>query len=286
MTEHRLLLCTDMDRTVIPNGPQPEHPEARKRFAAFCRRPDVTLAYVTGRHRALVRDAIREYALPEPDFAITDVGTVIYRVTDGTWEAWDAWAEEISRAWNGKTHADIVALLGDLPHLTLQEPDKQNTHKVSFYLSASAHPEDLMARMQERLAREGVEAGLIWSVDESEDVGLLDVLPRDATKRHAVEFLQRELRYSPDEVVFAGDSGNDLPVMESVLPSVLVANASDEVKERARVLAQRSDDPEAFYIARGGVLNMNGNYCAGVLEGVWHFVPAFRDVLEESEDAQ
>ncbi len=282
MTDRRLLLCTDMDRTVIPNGEHPEDPDARPRFASFCGRPDVTLAYVTGRHRALVQEAIRDYALPEPDYAVTDVGTVIYRVTNGVWEEWNAWAEEIGAAWKGKTREDLCALLRDVPHVTLQEAEKQNTHKISYYLDSSADAEAVLADMRARLAEEGVDAALVWSVDESADVGLLDVLPPRATKRHAVEFLQRELHYAEREVVFAGDSGNDLPMMESVLPSVLVANASDEVKKRGAALAEASARPEAFYVARGGLLHMNGNYSAGVLEGVWHFVPNLRNVLEKA----
>ncbi len=62
----RLLICTDLDRTLIPNGPQPESPGARRRFAILAERPEVTLAYVSGRHRALVEDAITTYRLPTP----------------------------------------------------------------------------------------------------------------------------------------------------------------------------------------------------------------------------
>ena len=54
----RLLICTDLDRTLLPNGVQPESPGARRRFAALASRPEVTLVYVTGRHRALVEQAI------------------------------------------------------------------------------------------------------------------------------------------------------------------------------------------------------------------------------------
>ena len=56
-----MLLCTDLDRTLIPNGDQPEHPAARKLFREFCRLPEVTLVYVTGRHQALVKQAIEEF---------------------------------------------------------------------------------------------------------------------------------------------------------------------------------------------------------------------------------
>lgn len=80
MPQSKLLLCADMDRTVIPNGEQPEHPDARKRFKTFCLLPEVKLVYVTGRHQELVKQAIKNYHLPEPDFVITDVGTKIYQV--------------------------------------------------------------------------------------------------------------------------------------------------------------------------------------------------------------
>ncbi len=283
MTDARLLLCADMDRTAIPNGLQPEHPDARKRFAALCARPDVTLAYVTGRHKELVQDAIREWNLPEPDYAVTDVGTVIYRVAHGAWKERPEWAAEIGKDWKGKARADLLAVLGELPHVRLQEPEKQNPHKVSFYLSDAENADAVMRQMRERLDGAAVEAELIWSVDETEHVGLLDVLPRHATKRHAVEFLRQHLGYAPSEVVFAGDSGNDLSVMESAVPSVLVANATDEVKRRARELAEQSGHPSRLYIASGRYMDMNGYYAAGILEGIWHFMPAWRSMLEEGE---
>ena len=68
----RLLLCTDLDRTVLPNGPQPEPAGARRCFAAFAACPEVTLAYVTGRHRHLVEQAIHDYGLPRPDVVFSD----------------------------------------------------------------------------------------------------------------------------------------------------------------------------------------------------------------------
>jgi hypothetical protein len=50
----RLLLCTDLDRTLIPNGPQPESPGAREIFSCVVNDTRVVLAYVTGRQRQLV----------------------------------------------------------------------------------------------------------------------------------------------------------------------------------------------------------------------------------------
>ena len=42
-----LLICTDLDRTLLPNGTAPESPSARGRFATVASHPEVALAYVT-----------------------------------------------------------------------------------------------------------------------------------------------------------------------------------------------------------------------------------------------
>ena len=139
-----------------------------------------------------------------------------------------------------------------------------------------------MQEMETYLSQEGVMASLIWSIDEAKNIGLLDVLPRNATKLHAIEFLQRQLGYQPKEVVFAGDSGNDLPVLSSPIHSILVANASKDIKEAALKSAANNGNTDALYIAKESGLKMNGNYTAGVLQGIWHFVPSFRNLIEES----
>ena len=80
MKTAHLLIATDLDRTLLPNGAEPESPGAREMFARLVSRPEVTLAFVSGRHRELVEDAIEEFSLPQPDFVIGDVGTSIYHV--------------------------------------------------------------------------------------------------------------------------------------------------------------------------------------------------------------
>jgi hypothetical protein len=87
------------------------------------------------------------------------------------------------------------------------------------------------------------------------------------------------------DTVFAGDSGNDLPVLASEIPAVLVANASAEVRREALAQAAARGHADALYIARGGFMDMNGNYTAGVLEGVVHYQPELRSWLMENPDA-
>jgi len=270
----RLLICTDLDRTLIPNGPQPESAQARDRFRVLVSRPEITLAYVSGRHRALVEKAIRIYQLPTPDFVVGDVGTTIYHVgAEQEWQPQSAWEKEIARDWNGNNHADLKALLGDLTELRPQERKKQNRYKLSYYVPLQADREALSLQIRERLAQAGIRPSLVWSIDEPASIGLLDVLPERATKFHAVDALIKQHGFDFDNTVFCGDSGNDIEVLVSPVPSVLVANSQLEVQQLARQLAESNGQGDRLYTAQGDFMGMNGNYTAGVLEGVAHYHP-------------
>ncbi len=269
----KILLCTDLDRTLLPNGPQSESVNARQCFARLVARPEVTLAYVTGRHQALVRDAIEEYTLPTPDYVVADVGTSIYEITADQWQPWNNWSEAIAPDWANLTHDQIHQLFADLGELTLQESSKQALHKLSYYAPLDSDSAELINEMQMRLDKQGVSASLVWSVDELAEVGLLDVLPLRATKLHAIEFLMQQKNFSLTDTVFAGDSGNDLQVLTSSLHSILVANASSEVRMQAQEQAAAGKTTDALYLAIGDFHAMNGNYSAGILEGLAHFIP-------------
>lgn len=269
----RVLLLSDLDRTLIPNGPQPESPEARPLLRRLVRRPELALAYVSGRHLQLLQEAVRLYDLPTPDYAIGDVGTTIYEVVDGQWRRWRHWDQAIAPDWAGLSRAQLAALLEGIDGLRLQEPEKQNDYKLSYYAPPDLDRNRVLTEAGARLERAGVKARLIWSVDETTHTGLLDVLPRSASKLHAIEFLIKEAGFDPRRTVFAGDSGNDLPVLTSGIQSVLVANATDEVREQALREAAAAGHGGTLYLARGGFLGMNGNYAAGALEGLAHFIP-------------
>ncbi|RLJ19544.1 haloacid dehalogenase [bacterium endosymbiont of Escarpia laminata] len=270
----RLLICTDLDRTLIPNGPQPESPDVREHFALLVARPEVTLAYVSGRHRALVEQAIADTPLPLPDFVVGDVGTTIYYVSpQQEWQRQAAWEEEIARDWQGMNHAGLEVLLADLPALELQESAKQNSYKLSYYVALQQDRDTLSVLINQRLASKGVKARLIWSTDEAACVGLLDVLPARASKYHALEALMSLHGFDYGNTVFCGDSGNDIEVLASPVPAVLVANSEPDVQDLARRLADDMGQAAQLYIAKGNFMGLNGNYSAGMLEGIAHYHP-------------
>lgn len=269
----RTLLTTDLDGTLIPDGQAPESPQARKLFAHVVARPEVTLAYVTGRHRALVEEAIEEFDLPTPDYVVTDVGTTIHHTGRGEWEPSTTWTARMDRHWMSLSAQTLQQRLIGLPDLRPQPEDRQSRHKISFYTEPDIDQDRLRNGVLSRLGSQSSLVRVIWSVDSVNGQGLLDLIPTVGGKRAAIAFLMEEGGFTLGQTLFAGDSGNDLEVLVSPIPAVLVANASDALREQATRTSEAVGMRKNLHVAEGGFLGMNGNYAAGVLEGLAHFRP-------------
>lgn len=280
-----LMLCTDLDRTLIPNGPEPESVDARPLFSKLCAHPGVTLVYVSGRDRARIVRAIDEYGLATPQLVVADVGTTIYDIdSTGEWIRNRLWDEEISRDWGEVSHESLARRLEDMNELQIQGASRQNRFKLSYYVPRDMDESRLCDRVRSRLDQMGIRYSLIYSVDEPHDIGLLDVLPAGATKLHAIQFVMREEGFAKSDTVFCGDSGNDLDVLASDIPGVLVANASPDVRRQAIELARKLGNSDALYVAHGSYLTLNGNYAGGILEGVAHYHPGVSDWITGSAE--
>ena len=269
----KILICSDLDRTLIPNGYQKESAPARAVFRELAKHSGIYLAYVSGRDKKLILDAIDEFHLPVPDYAIGDVGTTLYRVIDGRWQLSDRWSAEIGQDWKEFSREELTGFLEDLSEIRLQEPEKQNRYKLSFYLNLNVDYQQTIKKIRIILAQKNVRASVIWSVDEITARGLLDIIPARANKLHAIQFLMQLEEFSADQTVFAGDSGNDLDVLTSGLQAILVKNATDEVRQEAIRRLAGKQIVDYLYLARGNFCGMNGNYASGLLEGLVHYIP-------------
>ena len=127
------------------------------------------------------------------------------------------------------------------------------------------------------LQTQQIEDIAVQSIDEINNTGLCDLLPAEATKVHGVRFLIERTGIPSSRTIYAGDSGNDLEVIRSEIKTVLVANASPEIQQQAIKTSSR----ETIYLAKGNFLGMNGNYAAGILEGLAHYLPETLPLLQE-----
>lgn len=279
----KILLATDLDRTVIPNGDEPESPQARELFTGFADSPDTIVLYVTGRNKTLIKEAIEEYDLPLPDYAIGDVGSTIYEVGgERKWKSLPAWEEAIAPDWKERSWKEIKEIFDRVEGIKLQDdsPDFQNKFKVSYYTDVKVDRARILSEMKELAKIHGLKIAFIFSVDERKRVGLLDVLPESATKLHAIKFMRELLDIPEERTVFCGDSGNDIPALTSGLNAVMVNNTRPEVIDEVMSAVTKSGIDNKIYTAKGNFLGMNGNYSAGVLEGVCYYVPEAKDLIK------
>jgi HAD superfamily hydrolase (TIGR01484 family) len=277
-----IYLCSDLDRTILPNGFHEESPRSRLVLYKFAVRPEIKLVYVTGRNKALILNAIQEFSIPLPDYAIGDVGTTLYRIRNGRWKIMENWMQHIGKDWEGLTGQDLARLLKDFDELQLQEPEKQNRYKLSYYVNLTANGRRLIDKIRRHLQSKGIAADVIWSVDEINNLGLIDILPEHASKPHAIRFLLHTQGIPECRAIFAGDSGNDLDALTSGLQAVLVKNASQDIRKKALEILSGKQMTDCLYLACGDFLGMNGNYSAGVFEGLAHFFPQTEHWIREA----
>lgn len=252
----------------MPNGRWPADEEAIPLFNRLTAAHDVTVVYVTGRNLALTEEAILQYGIRHPDFLCADVGASLYRRSNDQWQFDEGWAKRIqlgNPSWNTSA---IQASLAGIAGLRAQAAEHQGRFKQSYFVDLE-RSDSVLESVRQKLAGQFDEV-LIYSIDSAAGRGLLDCMPRDANKRSVLEYLCDELAVPRAELVFCGDSGNDILPLSGEFCGVLVRNADSQLRDQL-LSEKRSDLPPRIYLAQGGFRNLNGYYCSGVIEGCYHY---------------
>lgn len=262
------ILATDLDRTLLPNGHWEADDHAIDLFNRLTRQNDVLVVYVTGRNLDLTEKAIAEFGVRYPDVLCGDVGTSIRKYQDGRWtvdEGWNAHVRRASPRWDARAIGDAVA---DVDGMREQEPEHLNPFKQSYYVDHGSK-DRILNDVADRVGDKFDEVA-IYSFDSQDGKGLLDFLPQCATKQTALEYVAEEFGAKKQDVVFCGDSGNDIFPLTAGFSGVLVRNADDQLVEKVK--EAMDDNPAlAVYFAKGGAMGLNGYYTSGVIEGAYHY---------------
>ena len=263
MSITRSLLASDLDGTLIPLERDAQRlGEVAQLVAALRERPELQLAYVTGRHLSLAEQGIAEVGLPTPDWFVCDVGTSVYHRVDGGFEPDESYREAMRAAFGGLSGADVRAAIGEVDGIELQEEEKQAEFKVSYYTRGRHEP--YVQLVQDRLDTAGAHANLVASFDPLSERGLLDVLPEGVAKDYAIRYLHERTGIDAEHLVYAGDSGNDRAAMLSGFRAIVVGNADAALKHELQSASVEGGLSERLYFAQQP-------YAAGVLEGLRHF---------------
>ncbi len=240
----------------------------------------IELVFVTGRHLSSILHAIEKCRLPRPQYIIANVGTEIYESTlvqpktstDATYRHVKTYEEDLAEKTNGVKAEEMLPLLTSVQGLVLQEKEKLGPYKLSFYCPGEKI-KAIVQSVEHSLIQHDANFHVVSSLDPIDGRGLVDVLPKGVTKCYALDWFVRWKKLKSSQVVFCGDSGNDLHALTAEFNSVLVGNASGELRD---LIVQHHDQTRGH---RRGLYLCKNEATAGVLEGLQFF-------LQQSEAAR
>jgi hydroxymethylpyrimidine pyrophosphatase-like HAD family hydrolase len=214
--ERDFVLATDLDGTFLGGSDD-------DRGALYSwiedNRSTIGLIFVTGRDPEFIADICDGTNVPWPDYVIGDVGTTIAEVKDGgSITPIGALEDDIAQRWGDKGEA-VRDVLDGHPGLSLQPTPFR--YRVSFDLDIDAyHPgaEDKVAAL-----------GLDHLVSDNR---FFDVLPKGVSKGPSLKRLVAHLGVSESRVLAAGDTLNDLSMLECGIRAVAVGGAEAALLER------------------------------------------------------
>lgn len=229
------LLAADIDGTLLGD----EAGEALLHRFVAQESGHFTLAYVTGRHCKSVLALIEQGRLPSPQFICSEVGTEILDLHDSSNQIGHAYSAQVSSAWD----LEQIYSLGLGEGIRRQEFEEgQPRFQAGFYWDA--RPESLREFYHRLSPFEHIYIQASYNA-------YLDVLPLALGKGNAVRFLQKQLGLLREQVVVAGDSGNDRQMFETDFKGIVPVNALEELK----LLARQPWHYHSPYPAARGVLD-------------------------------
>lgn len=227
ISDKDLVLATDLDGTFL-GGTDAD----RKTFYNWIEnnRDRVGLIFVTGRDPGFIVQQVRK-GLPVPDYVIGDVGTTIGAFdAQGMVAPIEELEADIAAAW-GTAGDSVTVALNKMSGLKLQSTGFR--YRASF----DYDPDRFDRRALDIVADLGLDALI-------SDDRFFDVLPKGVSKGPSLLRLLAHLGIENSRALVAGDTLNDLSMLELGLPAVAVGGSEP-------ALIDKVADLDHVHVAKG-----------------------------------
>lgn len=214
LPEFDRLIITDLDNTLTGDG------EALAEFLERIQSADhVGFGIATGRRLDDALRLVKELNLPMPDVFDTSCGTELFYGEDLTADR--SWRKQIGYQWKPD---EVRAILDELPGFFPQQENEQSAFKVSYKIDTELAPSIPKIR---RIIREaGLRAKVVFSLNM-----YLDVLPVRGGSDMSMRHLLYKWGFASEQVLVAGDSGNDEGMLKGRTLGVVVGNHGEELEK-------------------------------------------------------
>jgi len=231
-----MIIATDLDGTFLGGSIEERH----RLYKWIKRTPEVRLIFVTGRGLESVIPLLQDAVVPVPEYIICDVGATVVETT--AFAPMHAIQGEIEAVWPGSMK--VLELFSKYAELRPQEVPQQR--RCSFFISDTSN----LSQMKEDA--ESINCDIIYSAGK-----YLDVIPKNINKGTTLRKLVDHLSYSPENVLVAGDTLNDLHMFTAGFKGVVVGNSEDALVERTRSIE--------------GIYHASSPGAGGIHEAIGHF---------------
>ena len=214
------VLATDLDGTFLGGNTQ-------DRQALYDwiedNRETVGLIFVTGRDPEFIVEVTSRQGVPRPEYVVGDVGTTIASVSpEGDVMPIAELEADIAATWNN-SGAQVRTALEGIEGLTLQPTGFR--HRMSYDLDPAlfhGEPRANACLIVEELGHE-------WLISADR---YFDVLPKGFSKGPSLLKLIAHLGIDPARCLTAGDTLNDLSMLECGIPAVAVGGSEPPLLEK------------------------------------------------------
>lgn len=234
------VIIADIDNTLTGDD------EAMHRFFDLIAhtKEHVGFGIATGRRFEEVMEIMKQLSIPKPEVLITSVGTEMYYGKNLTMDS--SWHKHIDFRWEPEKTRD---LLSTVEGLYLQEETEQSRFKISYRMDVEVAPK--VSGIRKMLREAGIRAKVIVSLGM-----FLDIIPTRAGSGVSVRHMAFKWGLPLENILIAGDSGNDEEMLAGNTLGVVVGNYSSELEKLRKY--------PRIYFARA-------HHAMGIIEGIEYY---------------